>query len=156
MTLYNCKSIPGLPAWRITKFDSALNVEASYEVTSGEPMLCTCPAWPRKQTCKHINMVWKFTGRDYVDTDWYFNADTKGWHQPLGRYSMDIGSTPFPSTSAEDIPLANFMLGDYAKDVKMIPSGSELPPRTEPEAAKGARPPSPSAVSPITRRQIKD
>lgn len=63
----------------ITKFDSDLNPEATYDVTM---LTCTCPAGPR-DSCRHRKMLAKMIS--YVDTDWFYCYETNAWHRPFSE-----------------------------------------------------------------------
>lgn len=75
MTLYNCKSEGD--EYRITKFDSDLNVESTYLTTLRE---CQCPAGHR-DTCRHRLMLPMFLNkRDGADRGaWLLDYDRKQW-----------------------------------------------------------------------------
>lgn len=75
MTLYNCKSEGN--EYRVTKFDSDLNVESTYLTTLRE---CQCPAGHR-DTCRHRLMLPIFLKkRDGADRgQWLLDYDRKQW-----------------------------------------------------------------------------
>lgn len=73
--LYNCRHDGD--QYRITKFDSDLNPEASYLCTLTE---CECPAAAR-DTCRHRQMLHHFLARGAIGTDWFFDHDRGGWVQ---------------------------------------------------------------------------
>lgn len=75
MTLYNCKSEGD--EYRITKFDSDLNVESTYLTTLRE---CQCPAGHR-DTCRHRLMLPMFLKkRGGADRGaWLLDYDRKQW-----------------------------------------------------------------------------
>ena len=79
MSLYNCKEIPN-QGYTLSKFDEALNVEATYAVTNAT---CTCPAGVRP-TCKHRSrLLPAFLLRKHVDDGWFLNDQNMMWHRPL-------------------------------------------------------------------------
>lgn len=73
--LYNCRDDGD--QWRITKFDSDFNPEASYLLDASN---CECPAGHRP-TCRHRQMLPKFIARNAVNTQWFFDHDRGGWVQ---------------------------------------------------------------------------
>lgn len=83
--LYNIKATSD--GFEIAKFDLDLNVESSYALTQEE---CECPQ-SHKPTCRHRKMLPLFLAVDRVDTDFFFDFDTKTWHQPLN--DGDSGAT---------------------------------------------------------------
>lgn len=74
-SLYNCKHSGD--QYRITKFTSDFNVEASYLC---DETACECPAGHRP-SCRHRSMLPKFIQRDYVGKNWFFDYDRGGWVQ---------------------------------------------------------------------------
>lgn len=93
-TLYNCKHSGD--QYRITKFTSDFNVEASYlcDLTA-----CECPAGHRP-SCRHRQMLSKFITREAVGTEWFFDHDRGGWVQgwkeepALSLEKQLVGSEP--------------------------------------------------------------
>lgn len=75
MTLYNCKHSGD--QYRITKFNSDMNVESSYLCIESE---CECPRGPAP-TCRHRQMLPKFLSREHVGDNWFFDFDRGGWVQ---------------------------------------------------------------------------
>lgn len=73
--LYNCRHDGD--QFRITKFDTDMNVEASYLLNAHE---CECPASAR-DTCRHRQMLPKFIARGAVGTEWFYDHDRGGWVQ---------------------------------------------------------------------------
>lgn len=71
--LYNCRHDGD--QFRITKFDTDMNVEASYLLTAHE---CECPAASR-DTCRHRQMLPKFIARKAVDSEYFYDHDRGGW-----------------------------------------------------------------------------
>lgn len=95
-TLYSCKSTvddKGAFAYRITKFDSDMNVESSYSCNTAS---CDCPASVRP-SCRHRDMLPKFIARGAVNTMWMFDFDRSGW------VSMDLEGELAASAEAEII-----------------------------------------------------
>lgn len=74
-SLYNCKHSGD--QYKITKFDSDFNVEASYLC---DLVACECPAGHRP-TCRHRQMLPKFIAREAVGTLWFLDFDRGGWVQ---------------------------------------------------------------------------
>lgn len=92
MTLYNCKHVipnDGTGRYRITKFDSDMNVESSYLCTTSS---CDCPAGVRP-SCRHRDMLPKFLHRGYVGTEWFFDFDRGGWVQGEAHFA-EAGDVP--------------------------------------------------------------
>ena len=73
-TLYNCRHDGD--QYRITKFDDSMNVESSYLCTLEE---CECPGWPRRNACRHTEMLPKFIEHGNVGTGWMFDYNRSGW-----------------------------------------------------------------------------
>lgn len=92
--LYNCKQIEF--AWRITKFDNDMNVESSYLTTAES---CECPQGA-KPTCRHRKMLPAFLEHKHVGDGWFYNYDTRQWH----NLTKAEGPTPSgnPSTDTLD------------------------------------------------------
>lgn len=74
-SLYNCKHSDD--QYKITKFDSDFNVEASYLLDADN---CECPAGHRPH-CRHRQMLPKFIQRNYVGSNFFFDFDRGGWVQ---------------------------------------------------------------------------
>lgn len=74
-SLYNCKHSGD--QYRISKFDSDFNLEASYLC---DLVTCECPAGHRP-SCRHRQMLPKFIQRNYVGTEYFFDFDRGGWVQ---------------------------------------------------------------------------
>jgi hypothetical protein len=73
VSLYNCKHDGD--QYRITKFDTDMNVESSYLCT---PLECECLAATR-DTCRHRQMLPRFIAREAVGTAWMYDFDRGGW-----------------------------------------------------------------------------
>lgn len=73
--LYSCRH--DSDQYRITKWSTDLEVEASYLTTLAE---CDCPAGSR-DTCRHRQMLPRFISRSAVDSDWFYDHDRGGWVQ---------------------------------------------------------------------------
>lgn len=78
-SLYNLKTTPE-NTYCITKFDSDLEVESSYDVSLED---CTCPQGERDKRCRHQKMLPMFLILDRVDCGYFLDFDTKTWHRPL-------------------------------------------------------------------------
>lgn len=81
MSLYNLKSADG-DQFRITKFDSDLNVESSYLVSNDA---CECPQFVnRDKRCRHQRMLKQFLKGPTIrlDTNWYYDYDHDAWYSP--------------------------------------------------------------------------
>lgn len=100
-TLYNCKS-EGYQ-FRITKFDTDMNVESSYLLTSAT---CECPAGHRP-SCRHRDMLHKFLNREAVDTDWFLDFDRGGWVQQAIDLPTQSGQSIAEPSTIEINPFAN-------------------------------------------------
>lgn len=79
MSLYNLRSTE-LSSYRVTKFDSDLNVESSYNVI---PSTCDCPQG-HKITCRHRKMLKNIL--PIVDTEWFYDYDVGHYQTILGDY----------------------------------------------------------------------
>ena len=73
--LYNCRHSGD--QYRITKFDSDMNVVSSYLCSLEE---CDCPRGPHP-TCRHRQMLPKFIARQHVGDEWFLDFDRGGWVQ---------------------------------------------------------------------------
>lgn len=73
--LYNCKHSGD--QYRITKFTSDFDVEASYLCDLHS---CECPAGHRPK-CRHREMLPKFIAREAIGSNWFFDHDRGGWVQ---------------------------------------------------------------------------
>lgn len=86
-SLYSCKSeidVSGATRYRISKFDTDMNVEASY-LTDG--IACECPAGERP-ACRHRIMLSRFIARGAVNTFWLYDYECNGWvSSGLDEYS---------------------------------------------------------------------
>jgi hypothetical protein len=103
MTLYNCRT--DLDGYRITKFDSDMNVESSYHCTD---TTCDCPAGQRPM-CRHREMLPAFIGRGAVDKGWFLNYDEGGWYEfgePEALGSPNI--EPEPQPLSRPLPPAHY------------------------------------------------
>lgn len=77
-SLYNLRSTE-LGSYKITKFDSDLNVQAAYDVSEAG---CTCPGGSRSM-CRHRLMLPVFIARGHIDDGYLYDFDRKTWHQPI-------------------------------------------------------------------------
>lgn len=84
MTLYNLKTGPLDGQFRITKFDSDLNVSSTYLLTQTE---CECPQGI-KPTCRHRKMLPLLIDR--VDTPWFWHFEQAQWQDPTGAAEFDV------------------------------------------------------------------
>src|SRR5437868_4986457 len=73
--LYNCRTDPA--GYRITKFDTDMNVQSSYICTE---TTCDCPAGVRPM-CRHREMLPAFIARGAVGNGWFLNYDEGGWYE---------------------------------------------------------------------------
>lgn len=78
-SLYNCRHDGDI--FRITKFDSDWNVEASYLC---DLVACECPAGHRP-SCRHRQMLPKFIQREHLGDEWFFDFDRGGWIQGASK-----------------------------------------------------------------------
>lgn len=102
-SLYNCKHSGD--QYRISKFDSDWNLEASYLC---DLVACECPAGHRPK-CRHREMLPKFIKRNYVNTEWFYDHDRGGWVQgwkeePLSKTDILNDMIPLPYTEDEALP----------------------------------------------------
>lgn len=90
MILYSLRSTT--TGFLIAKFDDDFNVAETYEIsTEGNyTYTCSCPGWPRKNKCKHTEMLKLFSQVGKVDSDWFYDYDKGDWHQPLE--TLDTGT----------------------------------------------------------------
>lgn len=119
-TLYNCKHSGN--QFRITKFTSDFEVEASYLL---DATTCECPAGHRP-TCRHRQMLLKFIARNAVDTEWFWDHDRGGWIQGWKEEPKVKSLRELMTTDA----LAIEML---AKDITPSLASAALPIQPEPE-----------------------
>src|SRR5882672_9301376 len=80
--LYNCRHSGD--QYRITKFDSEMNVESSYLCSLEE---CDCPRGPHP-TCRHRQMLPQFISRGHIGDSWMFDFDRGGWVQMKEEYAV--------------------------------------------------------------------
>ena len=73
--LYNCRHSGD--QYRITKFDSDMNVVSSYLCSLEE---CDCPRGPHP-TCRHRQMLPQFIARQHIGDEWFLDFDRGGWIQ---------------------------------------------------------------------------
>jgi hypothetical protein len=78
--LYSCRHSGD--EYRITKFDSDMEVISSYLCTTTE---CDCPAGSRP-SCRHRQMLPSFISRDMIDKPWLYDFDRRGWVQSEIEY----------------------------------------------------------------------
>jgi hypothetical protein len=78
--LYSCRHSGD--EYRITKFDSDMEVISSYLCTTTE---CDCPAGSRP-SCRHRQMLPSFISRDMIDKPWLYDFDRGGWVQSEIEY----------------------------------------------------------------------
>lgn len=104
-SLYNCRHDGD--QYRISKFDTDWNVEASYLC---DLVACECPAGHRP-SCRHRQMLPKFIQRNYVGTAFFFDFDRGGWVQgasidlPLTEYEASMAMVEPSLTIATEITL---------------------------------------------------
>jgi len=78
MSLYNLRSSDG--EFRITKFDSDLNVESSYLVSHEK---CECPQFVnRNQRCRHLRMLRQL--EPWCDQPFFYDYETGRWFDSEG------------------------------------------------------------------------
>lgn len=152
-SLYNCKHSGD--QYKITKFDSDFNVEASYLCDLHS---CECPAGHRPK-CRHREMLPKFIARDAVGTEWFWDHDRGGWVQGWKEEPAQIepeltgdnfidaifGEPDFASAALLDQPhpeptivheiilLANASPDDVAEAFSNLLASEALPIQPEPE-----------------------
>lgn len=108
-SLYNCKHSGD--QYRISKFDSDWNLEASYLC---DLSTCECPAGHRPK-CRHREMLPKFIQRNYVNTEWFWDHDRGGWVQgwkeePLSKTDILNDMIPLPYTEDEALPIQQMVV----------------------------------------------
>lgn len=81
MPLYNIRTTE--LGYRITKFDSDLNVLSSYTTTAAT---CECPQGI-KPTCRHRKMLPLMVDR--ADSAWFYNYDQGVWKDPTGQAGLE-------------------------------------------------------------------
>lgn len=96
--LYNCKHDGD--QYRITKFNSDFNVEASYLCDLHS---CECPAGHRPH-CRHRGMLPKFIQRQHVGDNWFYDHDRGGWVQGWKEEATPVQTE---LTIAHEITLPN-------------------------------------------------
>lgn len=124
-SLYNCRHDGDV--FRISKFDSDWNVEASYLL---DAVNCQCPAGHRN-SCRHRDMLPKFINRDHVGDEWLFDFDRGGWVQGSGlkeQVEVEIKG-PNELWSTDDLAINVF-----TKDITPSSASAALPlqPEVEP------------------------
>lgn len=116
-SLYNCKHSGD--QYKITKFDSDFNVEASYLCTLDA---CECPAGHRP-TCRHRQMLPKFINRNYVGTEYFFDFDRGGWVQGWKEEPAEA-----PATNKElDVALDTIMQPEFGASAALLSEPSKEP-----------------------------
>src|SRR5437879_778865 len=70
--LYNCRHDGD--QYRITKFDDAMNVESSY-LCAQSPSACQCPAFEKRNKCRHMEMLPQFISRNHIGDEWFLDFD---------------------------------------------------------------------------------
>lgn len=78
-SLYNCRHDGD--QYRISKFDTDWNVEASYLCDLDA---CECPAGHRP-TCRHRQMLSGFILREHIGDEWFYDFDRGGWVQGASK-----------------------------------------------------------------------
>jgi hypothetical protein len=98
MILYSIRAIAS--GYLIAKFNDDFDVDSTYEVS---PSACSCPAFHRRQSCKHQDILAKFILREKVDSEWFYCREADSWHNPLGLESMPRVEPAFPE--AQPVPV---------------------------------------------------
>lgn len=132
-SLYNCRHDGD--QYRVTKFDSDFNVEASYLCTLSA---CECPAGHRP-TCRHRQMLPKFIQRNHIGDEWFWDHDRGGWVQGTGMTDDQASemlkqSNPYADevlrqleedrTLQQEPDLPPYDAFDYSKRSEIAPSRS--------------------------------
>jgi hypothetical protein len=102
-SLYNCKTTDQPGQYIITKFilEQGMEVESSYLVSTRD---CACPRGTFR-TCRHRNMLPYFRMKEHVDDGWFFEYNTRQWHEPVNDASPTNAPTePEPTVLAEVAP----------------------------------------------------
>jgi hypothetical protein len=76
MSLYNAKSTKDREVLRISKFDDCLVHEVSYLVG---PKTCDCPAFFKRNQCKHQQMRVMFRAKRALDSDLFLDFEKREW-----------------------------------------------------------------------------
>ena len=116
--LYNCRHAGD--QYRITKFDSDMNVESSYLCTPSE---CDCPAGVRP-TCRHREMLPRFLHRGHIGDEWFYDYDRGGWVQQGPEWAQpqeNITQTALESSMPEGLPPEADPFDSLPTGVDMIP-----------------------------------
>src|SRR6266478_4356236 len=98
--LYNCRHSGD--QYRITKFDSDMNVVSSYLCSLEE---CDCPRGPHP-TCRHRQMLPKFIARQHIGNEWFLDFDRGGWVQMGDEWKHETFTyiTPWKPTTPHSKP----------------------------------------------------
>ena len=111
--LYNCRHDGD--QYRITKFDSDMNVESTY-LCDLSPSACQCPAFERRSKCRHIEMLPQFISRNHIGDAWFLDFDRGGWVQMGSEWSV---TEPEPMIESEITPQ---MIEDAVEYIDRNPS----------------------------------
>lgn len=130
-SLYNCKHSGD--QYRITKFDSDWNVEASYLC---DLIACECPAGHRPK-CRHREMLPKFIQRDHIGDEWFFDHDRGGWVQGASKeleepYGIGPVMNHLPQIKADNEEARQELVNREANDPLLAPAGLGQPSEPSP------------------------
>lgn len=133
-SLYNCRHDGD--QFRITKFDSDFNPEASYIC---DAVNCECPAGVRP-TCRHRHMLPKFIARNAVGTNWFLDFDRGGWVQgwkeepsqiestnPVAESVVESSGAVTPTVGNEDVGSSPYASPSSATGPSLAPAGLGQP-----------------------------
>lgn len=125
-SLYNCKHSGD--QYRITKFDSDWNVEASYLC---DLVACECPAGHRPK-CRHREMLPKFIQRGHIGDEWFWDHDRGGWVQGASKeikepYGIGPAISQLPQIRADNEEARQELVNREANDPLLAPAGLGQP-----------------------------
>lgn len=128
--LYNLKS--NSKGWIITKFDADLNPDTSYQMIHMDGVLnCSCPQMA-KPKCRHRTMFPEFQLKQRIDTNWFFDYDTRQWRQYLGAFDQ----IPEADMEASE----NMQIEPPADEQPLTPAGGQAGGEVTPTATPPAQP----------------
>lgn len=149
VSLYNCKHSGD--QYRITKFTSDFDVEASYLCDLHS---CECPAGHRPK-CRHRDMLPKFIAREAVGSNWFFDHDrggwVQGWKEEQSIEALDAVMGDNEPSQEEFLASAALPIQPRPEPSSLINDFSELIKYATPEQVTDALGPSPS---PTIRRRV--
>jgi hypothetical protein len=120
---YNCKTEidkDGATAYRISKFDADLNVEASYLIKTNGGLIsanCECPAGHRP-TCRHRQMLPKFVKLGYTSGQAFYDFEQNRFFSATNEADIErsLASAPDFADPYALHEQANDLLNDLTPD----------------------------------------